>query len=369
MDDATLPAAPRRTSLTDYDPERGLKEIAVADAAVRHYARGARSDDPLIAARNREDLYKAIEKKITAQAKYVIDRDSRVVPSQKDPSLRGKRGGFGKATPALPAADPGKIVAHRWRQAYCVVEDGRAVAIEPTLLAEAIRDAQEKCIRAVERGMTRSNVEDIPEDLPELDDRCRLIRGDFRTAEIEPESIDCIITDPPYPQEFIPLYADLVERAGVWLKPGGSLLAMAGELHLPQVLAALETGPLTYQWTNCYLVAGKAVQIFPRKVTSQWKPVFWYVKGAFDGPGICDVFKSDKADKEFHDWGQSESGIAALVRAFSKPGDIVCDPFMGGGTTGVVSLGLDRLFVGIEVNDETFNIAKERIARNVTNDL
>jgi site-specific DNA-methyltransferase (adenine-specific) len=230
------------------------------------------------------------------------------------------------------------------------------------MLAEAIRDAQEKCIRAVERGMKRDDGETIPDDLPELDERCRLILGDMRTADIAPESIDCIITDPPYPEEFIPLYGDLVDRAAFWLKPGGSLLAMSGELHLPRVIAALDDGPLTYQWTTCYLVPGAAVQIFPRKVTSQWKPVFWYVKGTYNGPGICDVFKSDKADKEFHDWGQSESGMAALVRAFSKPGDVICDPFLGGATTGVVSLALNRLFVGIENDPATFEKAKTRIS-------
>ena len=359
-DDTNLPARRRRTDLTNYDPERGLKEIAVADAAERHYRRGAKSSDPLIAARDREALYQAIDAKIRAQAEYVVWRDNQPGYGQLGGDQKSDRINASKFD--LPAADPGAVIAFRWRRTYCVVED-KATVIEPTLLAEAIRDAQEKCIRAVERGMKRSDGEDVPDDLPELDDRCRLILGDMREADIAPESIDCIITDPPYPEEFIPLYGALVERAAEWLKPGGSLLAMAGELNLPRVIKELDGGALTYQWTNCYLVPGASVQIFPRKVSSQWKPVFWYVKGTYDGPGICDVFKSDKADKDFHDWGQSESGIAALVRAFSKPGDVVCDPFLGGGTTGVVSLALDRLFVGIENNEATFNTAKSRIAR------
>lgn len=356
-----LPEPRRSTEITNYDPERGLKKVVVADAAVRHYRRGAMSNDPLTAARNREDLYKAIDAKIRAQAEYVIWRDGVV-----------EHGGDRKSSSRdhkldMPDADPGHDVAHRWRRSYCI-RTPEGTAIDTALLAEAIRDAQEKCIRAVERGMRRDAGETVPDDLPELDDRCHLILADMREADIEPGSLDCIITDPPYPQEFIPLYGDLVERAAVWLKPGGSLLAMAGELHLPSVLRELDGGPLTYQWTNCYLVAGASVQIFPRKVSSQWKPVFWYVKGKYDGPGICDVFKSDKADKEFHDWGQSESGIAALVRAFSKPGDVVCDPFMGGGTTGVVSLGLNRLFVGVENDPATFETAKTRIAMSTADE-
>jgi site-specific DNA-methyltransferase (adenine-specific) len=348
-----LPATRRRNAVTNYDAERGLKGIAVADAAVRHFTRAAKSN-PLAAAKDREDLYAAIDAKIRLQAEYVVWRDSVISQGQRtDLSSENDK--------LLPDADPGREAAYRWRRSYCATTPDGTV-IDTTLLAEAIRDAQEKCIRAVERGMKRDDGETIPDDLPELDERCRLILGDMRTVDIAPESIDCIITDPPYPEEFIPLYGDLVERAAFWLKPGGSLLAMAGELHLPRVIAALDGGPLTYQWTTCYLVPGAAVQIFPRKVTSQWKPVFWYVKGTYDGPGICDVFKSDKADKEFHDWGQSESGMAALVRAFSKPGDVICDPFLGGATTGVVSLALNRLFVGIENNPATFEKAKTRIS-------
>jgi site-specific DNA-methyltransferase (adenine-specific) len=347
----------RRSALTNYDPERGLKEIAVADAGVRHFTRAAKSNDPLVAARNREELYDAIGKKILAQAEYVVWRDS-VVERGGDQKSKFRNSNFDP----LPDADPGKIIAHRWRRSYCI-QTGEGTAIEPTLLAEAIRDAQEKCIRAVERGMKRDDGETVLDDLPELDERCRLILGDMRDVDLPSDSIDCIITDPPYPQEFIPLYGDLVERAAAWLKPGGSLLAMAGSMYLPRVLNALDAGSLTYQWTNCYLTLGQSAQIFPRKVTQMWKPVFWYVKGSYDGPGICDVFKSDKADKEFHDWGQSESGFAALVRAFSKPGDVICDPFLGGGTTGVVSLALNRFFVGIENNPTTFDTAKTRIAK------
>jgi hypothetical protein len=37
--------------------------------------------------------------------------------------------------------------------------------------------------------------------------------ADFRDLDLAPGSIDCIITDPPYPAEFLPLYSDLAERA------------------------------------------------------------------------------------------------------------------------------------------------------------
>jgi site-specific DNA-methyltransferase (adenine-specific) len=50
-----------------------------------------------------------------------------------------------------------------------------------------------------------------------------------------------------------------------------------------------------------------------------------------------------------------------LVSLFTQPGDIVCDPFMGSGTTGVACANQGRAFVGIETNDEYFAIAVRRI--------
>lgn len=50
-----------------------------------------------------------------------------------------------------------------------------------------------------------------------------------------------------------------------------------------------------------------------------------------------------------------------LVRLFTNPGDIVFDPFMGAGTTGVAALELGRRFIGIEKNPEYFAEADRRV--------
>lgn len=49
------------------------------------------------------------------------------------------------------------------------------------------------------------------------------------------------------------------------------------------------------------------------------------------------------------------------ILSWSNPGDIVLDPFMGSGTTGKMALKNGRKFIGIEVVEKYFNIAKERI--------
>lgn len=53
--------------------------------------------------------------------------------------------------------------------------------------------------------------------------------------------------------------------------------------------------------------------------------------------------------------------IRELVSLFSFDGDLICDPFMGSGTTGVACAKLGRKFIGIEIDEGYFDIACRRI--------
>lgn len=197
----------------------------------------------------------------------------------------------------------------------------------------------------------------------------RIHHGDMRDVipTLEPGSIDAIITDPPYPREYVSLYGDLARLAAYVLKPGGSLLVMAGQSYLPDVLA-LMTPHLRYHWQLAYLtLGGQSPQIWPRKVNTFWKPVFWFVNGDYDGNWHGDVIKSavNDNDKRFHDWGQSESGIGDIVEKFTTPGAVVLDPFCGGGTTGKVALDLGRQFVGIDIDAASVATAMRRLGEGI----
>lgn len=52
-----------------------------------------------------------------------------------------------------------------------------------------------------------------------------------------------------------------------------------------------------------------------------------------------------------------------FIKLFTEVGDVILDPFIGSGTTGVAALRSGRHFVGIESNDEYYKVAKERIAK------
>lgn len=53
--------------------------------------------------------------------------------------------------------------------------------------------------------------------------------------------------------------------------------------------------------------------------------------------------------------------ISHFVELLSNSGDLIVDPFMGSGTTGVVSKSLGRNFIGIELSEEYFDISSKRI--------
>ena len=55
--------------------------------------------------------------------------------------------------------------------------------------------------------------------------------------------------------------------------------------------------------------------------------------------------------------------IEWLLKYYSKEGDVVLDPTMGSGSTGVACKNMNRNFIGIEKDDEIFEIAVNRIEK------
>ena len=212
-----------------------------------------------------------------------------------------------------------------------------------------------------------------PEASPGKDysEHFRLIHGSMekQMEVIEPGSIDIVITDPPYGRDALSVLKPLAKGAAHVLKPGGSLLVMIGQSYLPEVYDLLGDSPLTYQWTLSYLTpGGQAPQIWQRKVNTFWKPVLWYVNGEYKGDWIGDVAKSEANDndKRFHHWGQSESGMASLIEKFTYPGQLILDPFLGGGTTGLVALSMKRRFIGIDQDETAIATSDRRLRQCMT---
>lgn len=191
-----------------------------------------------------------------------------------------------------------------------------------------------------------------------------LIHSAIDRLALPENSIDAIVTDPPYPQEYLTLFSLLSWLAARVLKPGGSLFVMSGQSYLPEVICRLSE-QMRYHWTLAYLTpGGQSPQIWPRKVNSFWKPVLWFVKGEYAGQWLGDVAnsKANDNDKRFHGWGQSESGMIDLVQRCTEPGQTILDPFCGGGATGIAALAIGRNFIGADRDANCVEVCRQRLS-------
>lgn len=98
----------------------------------------------------------------------------------------------------------------------------------------------------------------------------------------------------------------------------------------------------------------------------------WCGKGrsSWNGRGRRGVFTYGKHDsgcghggrKNEHPTQKPVALMSDLVHLFSNPGDVVLDPFMGSGSTGIACIAQGRGFIGIERDARYFDLACERIA-------
>jgi 16S rRNA G966 N2-methylase RsmD len=272
------------------------------------------------------------------------------LPTLADAGINGDLAKKARATAALDDDLFESALAERKRQLH------KSLRVMPLLgIAKAIRTKGER--QAIQDAATAA--------MPvAISDRYHLFCGDMATTDkIEPESVDHIITDPPYTRPLLHCWADLARRARDWLKPGGSLIAMSGHCFLPEVFAALASSGLNYHWTLCYLNnTGPRPQIFDRHIMACWKPLLWYTKGSVDLPWSGDLIPSDAPDKNFHRWGQSVTGMTRIVELASLRGQIIFDPFVGGGSTGVAALSAGRRFMGMDIDQKCIDQTAARLA-------
>lgn len=73
------------------------------------------------------------------------------------------------------------------------------------------------------------------------------------------------------------------------------------------------------------------------------------------------IFKFKRTGNKYHPTEKPVDLLEYLLSKFSSENDSVLDPFMGSGSTGVACKNLSRKFIGIEMDSNYFAIAKDRI--------
>ena len=79
------------------------------------------------------------------------------------------------------------------------------------------------------------------------------------------------------------------------------------------------------------------------------------------GKRDCNVLQYARTGNELHPTQKPVDMLDFLISKFSDESMVICDPFMGSGSTGVAAKNTNRKFIGIELNQNYFEIAKKRI--------
>jgi len=95
-------------------------------------------------------------------------------------------------------------------------------------------------------------------------------------------------------------------------------------------------------------------------------PYSWYRNRKFTDPALGRNLRSvwtipTQSYSGAHFATYPEKLVEPCIKAGTKAGDVVLDPFCGSGTTGKVAVKLGRDFIGIELNPEYIELAKKRI--------
>lgn len=141
------------------------------------------------------------------------------------------------------------------------------------------------------------------------------------------------------------------------------LVAYTGAMYLPEIIGRL-CEHLDYWWTGAIILDGPHSRVHTHNIAQGSKPLLFYTprgSGKHDR-WFEDTFRSEGEQKAAHEWQQSQGCAEYYIAKLTDPGDLVVDPFLGGGTTGAAALKRGRCFVGIEIDPAVLASAQARIA-------
>ena len=224
--------------------------------------------------------------------------------------------------------------------------------------------------------------------------KIKLINGNCLDTlkNIPNESIDLIVTDPPYPTTSRGnsgnsggmLQKDINKKGRVFthnninckeyapefyrlLKDGSHCYVMTNHINLIDMLNTFTD--IGFHFIKS-LIWNKSNKIMGQYYMSQYEYILFFRKGKgkkINNCGTSDILSipnkktKDKDGKNIHDTEKPIELMEVLVNNSSQENELVLDPFMGVGSTGIACIKNKRNFIGIELDENYFNIAKSRI--------
>lgn len=235
-------------------------------------------------------------------------------------------------------------------------------------------------------------------------DGMRLINGDCLVSmeRISDDSVDLLLTDPPYnlglfmqerstnlkrmrdnyfgaagwdnlgSDDWAESMDEFFGEAARVLRKGGALIVFMAVIKLETLIDLAQKHGFYYKTTGAW----HKLNPMPRNMnlhfinsTESW---VYFINGAKTGTfnnhgkALHDFFETSvtpKSEKTFgkHPTQKPIELMDYFVNTLSNPGDVVLDPFMGSGSSGVSAKQLGRRFVGIELDENYFDIAVKRM--------
>lgn len=213
-------------------------------------------------------------------------------------------------------------------------------------------------------------------------------------AHLDPESVALFCTSPPYAQGkeyeqgldwhgLRELMGGVAHAALPACKPGGYFFANFGETTAyPHTMAELYNDAFTdagwlmhsrriwhKEFAKCRLTGALIYSTLP---CAEWEYLWTFRKPPNDKEVIRDrklslrgVWKLGSANNLVsrlrHPAAYPVELPERAISLWTDPGDLVCDPFTGSGTTGVACLHLGRRFVGFELREDYASLARQTI--------
>lgn len=221
--------------------------------------------------------------------------------------------------------------------------------------------------------------------------------------QLSPNSIDLMLTDPPYNlgnfmkdrdtnlqkmrDNFFGSagWDDLDEdswkksmdsffvAADKVIKKNGALIIFMAIIKVPIIIELAQKHGFYYKTTGIWHKTNPMPRNMNLHFVNSTEAWIYFVHngrtGTFnnDGKVIHDFFESAVASSAErahgkHPTQKPQKLLENFIVLLSNPEEVVCDPFMGSGSTGVAAKKLGRSFIGIEIQNDYYQIAQKRMS-------
>nr|DAJ98015.1 MAG TPA: adenine-specific methyltransferase [Caudoviricetes sp.] len=191
--------------------------------------------------------------------------------------------------------------------------------------------------------------------------------------------VDAVISDPPYGMEFksnrrkekykqisndddLSFLDEYFQKCDKLLKDNTHIYCFCSWHHIDKFKIAFEK-----YFTLKNIIVWEKNNISMGDLKGSYAPKHEFIlfghKGRRlrNGKRLPDVIQAKRTGNKLHPTQKPVDLLEIFIKQSTNENDLILDSFMGSGSTGVACLNTNRRFIGIELNENYFNISKERL--------